>query len=239
MESRRVPADHGATLHVGVSGEGHDVLVLSGGPGCVHYLEHDHLVPPGVRAWHPEPRGVGRSSGGTHGLAEAVADLEAVRRAAGVASWTVLGHSWGCDLAMRYALDHPTSVERVVGVAGRGLQQDRSWSRVYEELEDTEPEVTIDGDPAVHESLKASFSEWIHEPDLWRRLADCPVPMGFYAAELDIRLPWPLQQLAALVPTGSYEVVPGVPHNFWSTHPDVWVATVARALEGPDRSSSP
>jgi proline iminopeptidase len=36
MRSLRVPADDGALLHVGVTGEGPDVVVLSGGPGCVH-----------------------------------------------------------------------------------------------------------------------------------------------------------------------------------------------------------
>lgn len=44
--------------------------------------------------------------------------------------------------------------------------------------------------------------DWIHEPPLWRRLADCQVPMRFIAAGNDIRPSWPLQQLAELVPEG-------------------------------------
>ncbi|GEP39731.1 hypothetical protein NPS01_33940 [Nocardioides psychrotolerans] len=59
----RVEVD-GASLHGGVTGAGPDVLVLSGGPGCVHYLEQDKIAPVGHRAWYPEPRGVGRSGGG-------------------------------------------------------------------------------------------------------------------------------------------------------------------------------
>ena len=43
---------------------------------------------------------------------------------------------------------------------------------------------------------------------LWRRLADSPVPMQFIAAGNDIRPSWPLAQLAALVPRGSFTTVP-------------------------------
>ncbi|MET8778353.1 hypothetical protein ABZV58_25400 [Nocardia sp. NPDC004654] len=40
-----MPADDGSLLRVGVTGRGPDVVVLSGGPGCVHYLEDDALAP--------------------------------------------------------------------------------------------------------------------------------------------------------------------------------------------------
>lgn len=216
-------------LHVSVLGHGPDVVVLPGGPGSVNYLAADELAPRGRRAWYPDPRGVGRSPGGPHSMAEAVADLEETRRSQGVDRWVVLGHSWGGDLAVRYALDHPESVSRVVAVAGTGIQKDRTWQRTYESLRDTEPDIPIEWIPAVHEALGASFTEWIHEPDLLRRLADSPVPMTFIAAEHDIRPSWPLQQLAALVPNGSFEIVPGVPHDFWSTHPEVWVSVISRA----------
>ena len=57
-------------------------------------------------------RGAGRSGGGPHDMAQAVADLETVRRALGIDAWLVLGHSWGSDLAVRYALEHPALVPR-------------------------------------------------------------------------------------------------------------------------------
>ncbi|MBB6629228.1 alpha/beta hydrolase [Nocardioides sp. KIGAM211] len=232
MQASRVEVD-GVELHVGVTGEGPDVVVLSGGPGCVHYLERDEIAPAGYRCWYPEPRGVGRSGGGPHTMERAVDDLEAIRAAMGVERWTVLGHSWGSDLAVRYAVDHPEAVEGVVGLCGRGPQRDRHWSEAYEAGRPDEPVVDIAFDPGVHASLGASFTEWIHTPDLWRGLADCDVPMRFIAAEHDIRPSWPLAQLAALVRHGSFETVPGVPHDFWSTHPDVWRATVARACSIP------
>jgi proline iminopeptidase len=229
MDERVVAARDGVRLHVGGSGSGTDVVMLSGGPGCVQYLEEDRLVPAGVRAWFPEPRGVGRSGGGGHTMAQAVEDLESIRVALGIDEWIVLGHSWGCDLAVRYALDRPISVSRVIGIAGHGLHKDRTWSQQYEELKGTEPELAIPWEPVVWQALQDSFVEWIHEPQLFRALADSPVPMKIIAAGNDIRPSWPLQQLAALVPAGTFDVVPDVPHDFWSTHPDTWLDVVTAA----------
>ena len=219
----------GVALHVGVAGLGPDLVVLSGGPGCVQYLERDEISPPDHRAWYPEPRGVGRSGGGPHTMERAIADLEGVREAVGVDSWTVVGHSWGCDLAVRYAVEHPEAVTAVVGIAGRGPQRDRTWSEAYESGTAEEPVVDLDWVPEVHASLSDSFTGWIHGPDLWRGLADCQVPMHFIAAGEDIRPSWPLAQLASLVPRGTFSTVPGVPHDFWYTHPDVWTRVVSTA----------
>ncbi|WP_283305898.1 alpha/beta hydrolase [Rhodococcus sp. IEGM 1409] len=223
----------GVRLHIDVGGSGADILVLSGGPGCVHYLAHDELLPEGMRAWCPEPRGVGRSGGGAHTMAEAVADLELVRSTFGIDSWVVLGHSWGSDLAVRYALDCPESVSSVVGIAGHGLHKDRTWSKQYEA--GIEPDLQIPWEPVVWQSLQESFIEWIHEPQLFRQLADSPVPMTFLAAADDIRPSWPLHQLAALVPNGHFGVVDGVAHNFWQSHPDLWrkIVTEACAMQSP------
>lgn len=226
----------GAALHVGVTGEGPDVVVLSGGPGCVQYLERDEIAPRVHRAWYPEPRGVGRSGGGPHTMEQALADLEGIRGALGIGRWIVLGHSWGCDLAVRYALEHPEAVRGVVGVAGKGPQRDRTWSAAYEAGKAREPVIDIDWVPEVHAALTESFTEWIHQPDLWRRLADSQVPMHLVVAGADIRPSWPLRQLAQLLPRGTMTEVPGVPHDFWLTHPEAWSAAVAEAcatVSGP------
>jgi proline iminopeptidase len=228
MESRTIQVA-GVDLHVGVTGEGPDVVVLSGGPGCVQYLEREEISPPGHRAWYPEPRGVGRSGGGPHSMERGIADLEGIREAVGVEAWIVMGHSWGCDIAVRYAMEHPQVVRAVIGIAGRGPQRDRTWSEAYESGQATEPAVDIEWVPEVHSSLSDSFTQWIHRSDLWRRLADCEVPMRFIAAGDDIRPPWPMRQLAALVRQGTYWEVPGVPHDFWSTHPDAWTKAVTNA----------
>lgn len=229
VDELTVPAADGVPLHVSCTGEGADVVVLSGGPGCVHYLADEGIAPAGLRSWFPEPRGVGRSGGGPHDMARAVADLEDVRRSLGVARWVVLGHSWGSDLAVRYALDHPERVAAVVGIAGHGLHKDRNWSEVYEAQRHTEDAIHIDWSQEVHAALSESFLEWIHEPGLYRSLADSPVRMRFIAASNDIRPDWPLRQLAELAPAGSFELVGGVDHNFWTTDPERWIEVVTAA----------
>jgi proline iminopeptidase len=84
-----------------------------------------------------------------------------------------------------------------VGVAGHGLHKDRTWSQIYEASQYLEPDLEIVWEPVVHTALNASFVQWIHEPDLLRRLADSDVAMTFLAPQHDIRPSWPLQQLAA------------------------------------------
>ena len=59
------------------------------------------------------------------------------------------------------------------------------------------------------------------------QLADCDVPMAFVAAGDDIRPSWPLAQLARTVRRGTFTTLPDVPHDFWSTHPEVWARTVS------------
>ncbi|MFC5006756.1 alpha/beta fold hydrolase [Dactylosporangium cerinum] len=233
MESQIIHLNATA-LHVGVTGHGPDVVVLTGGPGCAQYLERDDIAPRNHRAWYPEPRGVGRSDGGPHTMEEAIADLEGIRVAVGVQTWIVVGHSWGCDLAVRYAVEHPEAVAAVVGIAGRGPQRDRTWSEAYEAGKAAEPVVDIDWVPEVHAALSKSFTEWIHQRDLWSGLAACTVPMHFIAAGDDIRPPWSLAQIAALVQRGRFSTVPDVPHDFWFTHPEVWTQTVTDACTDYD-----
>jgi len=55
------------------------------------------------------------------GLAQAVADIERVRRILGVEKVVVLGHSWGGFLASLYAAEFPEHVEGLVLVAPAGV----------------------------------------------------------------------------------------------------------------------
>jgi proline iminopeptidase len=223
---RRTVAVPGAELAVTIRGEGPAVVVLSGGPGCVHYLDEDGLCPPGLRTICPVPRGVGPSTGGPHDMATAVADLEAVRLALDLENWVAVGHSWGSDLALRYAIDRPEAVRGVVGVAGHGIHRDRDWSQAYEEGLALRPEAPIAYDADVHAALGASFRDWIHSPSVFADLARLRVPTLLLAAELDVRPDWPLRQLAELIPSAIFDVIDGVPHDLFVTHPPAWVAAV-------------
>ncbi|WP_150245613.1 prolyl aminopeptidase [Nocardiopsis quinghaiensis] len=106
---------------------GQPALVLHGGPGggChpgyTRFLDTDHY-----RIIMLDQRGSGRSTPNarhpstdlttntTHHL---IKDIEALRLHRGVATWLVLGASWGSTLGLAYAQAHPTRVSALVLVA--------------------------------------------------------------------------------------------------------------------------
>jgi proline iminopeptidase len=112
----------GAQLFSLEVGDGPDVAVLlHGGPGASHdYLrpQLDALAEPGRRRlFYYDQRGGGRSPldpgvkpGGfqTH-----VADLEAIRLHLRREKLVLVGYSWGALLAMLYAIEHPSRVEKL------------------------------------------------------------------------------------------------------------------------------
>ena len=76
-----------------------------------------------------DQRGCGRSSadGGPFTIAQAVDDLDQVHAALGFDRWAVAGHSWGAELALRYAArrqDRTVAVAYIGGVgAGNGFRE--------------------------------------------------------------------------------------------------------------------
>lgn len=122
----------GNQLWVATSGEGPPVVCCHGGPGLWDYLgdladllDDSHLV---VRF---DQRGCGRSTtaGGPFTVAQAVDDLERLRQARGVDRWAVLGHSWGAELALRYAAAYPDRTTAVACLAGVGAGE--AWREPY------------------------------------------------------------------------------------------------------------
>jgi proline iminopeptidase len=114
-----LPAGHGR-LYVREIGSGMPLVVIHGGPDFNHnYLlpEMDRLAS-AFRLIYYDQRGRGKSSAGT--LPEEVSidseieDLEALRRHVGLESVALLGHSWGCLLAMEYAIRYPERASHLV-----------------------------------------------------------------------------------------------------------------------------
>jgi proline iminopeptidase len=120
-----------ATLYVEVLGAapGVPLVVVNGGPGFDHTYEH--IAMPGTTsAWDTiarkrrvvfyDQRGNGRSGalkpGQPCGLADQIADLEAVRAHLGVDQLDLLGHSWGGFLVMAYAARYPQHIRHLVTV---------------------------------------------------------------------------------------------------------------------------
>lgn len=121
-------------------GAGPPVVVLHGGPGA----HHDYLLPgfdtlAGERTLiYYDQRGGGRSPAKRAepvGWREHVADLEALRTLWGLPRLTLVGYSWGGLLAMLYATEHPTRVERLglVSPAPTWLAAREEFERRFQE----------------------------------------------------------------------------------------------------------
>ncbi len=118
QDSLRLPD---VTLHYQTMGRGEPVLILSGGPGASSaYLERVYEdVARHARAILLDQRGTGRSvlthtDSTTLTLRLAVEDIETLRKRLGVEKLTLLGHSWGGQLAMAYTVAHPAHVRALI-----------------------------------------------------------------------------------------------------------------------------
>jgi proline iminopeptidase len=126
-----IPKEQGSTFKAnGVTiwyelrgdGPGTPLVVANGGPGFDHGYLHcspawDRLAK-GRKVVFYDQRGNGRSSalkdGAPCGLAEQVADLDALRDHLGLPKIDLLGHSWGGYLAMAYAARHPERIAHLL-----------------------------------------------------------------------------------------------------------------------------
>ena len=133
-EAETVTTDDGIRLWAVRSGRGAPLVLCHGGPGLwdmfgdVAGMFTDTAT---VVRW--DQRGCGRSerSAGPWTSERLVADLDAVRRHFGLERMTLLGHSWGAQLALSYALAHPERVSALVYVSGTGIGPDSDWHDAY------------------------------------------------------------------------------------------------------------
>lgn len=216
----------GVPLWSYASGSGQPVLLISGGPGVCDYLkpvagmlERDFQV---IRF---DPRGCGRSGGSasSYGLDVGLADLEALRVAYGYDNWLVVGHSWGADLGLAYALRYPESARGLVSLSGTGIQNDRDWKEAYtrgkERVEEMMPAFDYPVNKEVHRALINSWRNYIKEPTLLARLSQSQVETLFLTAQKDIRPSWPIAQLAHLMPRARHAEIDGASHYSWIDAP--------------------
>jgi proline iminopeptidase len=112
----------GAELWTAVSGTGPPVVCLHGGPATWDYLAPlAGLLDDTFTVIRFDQRGCGRSTGdGPFTIAQAVEDLDQVRAAFGFDQWAVAGHSWGAELAIRYAARHQDRTTAVACISGVG-----------------------------------------------------------------------------------------------------------------------
>jgi proline iminopeptidase len=110
----------GAQLYFREIGNGPPLVILHGGPD----FNHNYLLPDLDRlssAFHLiyyDQRGRGKSSRGVAPEAvdinSEVHDLDRLRQYFGLGEIAVLGHSWGCVLAMEYATCHSDRVSHLI-----------------------------------------------------------------------------------------------------------------------------
>lgn len=111
---------NGTQLFYKVIGTGTPLFVLHGGPGDSHryLLPHLEELAKDYQLILYDQRGTGQSDGqidsSTISVDQFVEDLEALRVSLGQDKVSLLGHSWGADLAMFYAIKYPEHLDRLI-----------------------------------------------------------------------------------------------------------------------------
>ncbi len=120
-----LPVEGGHTLYWEQCGnpEGKPILFLHGGPGMgISAYHRTFFNPDEYRIILFDQRGSGKSlpfsSLENNTTWDLVDDIERLREHLGVKDWVVFGGSWGCTLALSYAIKHP---EQVQGLILRGI----------------------------------------------------------------------------------------------------------------------
>ena len=107
-------------------------MFCHGGPGLWDTMA-DVAASLSAAVYRWDQRGCGRSQRrGPYSVARTLADLDAVRAHFGLARMALLGHSWGAQLALRYALAYPERVTELVYVSGTGIDHGSTWHDAYE-----------------------------------------------------------------------------------------------------------
>jgi len=230
----RYIASGGASIWTHARGTAHrgSILLCSGGPGCCDYLlPVSEMLEDTFQVIRFEQRGCGRSTAdGQYDLQTILRDMEAIREAYGLDTWTVGGHSWGADLSLIYALAHPARAEAVLFMAGVGLQCNRQWYEAYRAgraaCGEDMPAFEFPFNPEVNEQGNRSFREYVQQPKLYSRLAALQCPVLFLCGGEDIRPQWPADQLHNLLPNSTFRILPEAAHYLWLHAPE----PVRRAL---------
>jgi proline iminopeptidase len=102
-------------------GTGTPIIVVHGGPG----LDHAYFLPQMLELAKDhqlifyDQRGSGKSletelSPELMNVNQFIQDLEDLRKDLGLNSFVLLGHSWGGELAMHYAVTYPESISALI-----------------------------------------------------------------------------------------------------------------------------
>jgi proline iminopeptidase len=105
------------SLFVKVMGRGHPLLLMHGGPGLDHStLSSLRPLADRFTLIFYDHRANGRSTGAVESMTweNLVADADALREKLGFDQWAVLGHSFGGNVALEYALRYPARLSHLL-----------------------------------------------------------------------------------------------------------------------------
>jgi proline iminopeptidase len=118
------------SLFVEVVGHGYPLVLMHGGPGADHWtMQPFRRLEDRFTLIFYDHRGNGRSAGApvsSMTWENLTADAEALRQRLGSERWAVLGHSFGGQVALEYALRYPDSLSHLVLLDTGG---DSRWAR--------------------------------------------------------------------------------------------------------------
>jgi len=130
QQIRRRTSIRDVSLYVDVVGHGYPLLLMHGGPGADHWtLRPFRACADQFTLVFYDHRCNGRSQGApvsSMTWENLTADAEALRERLGFQRWAVLGHSFGGQVALEYALRYPDSLSHLVLLDTGG---DTQWSR--------------------------------------------------------------------------------------------------------------
>ncbi len=258
-----VTADDGCRLWTAAAGDGPPLVLCHGGPGLWDYFADLAALLGGLgrRVVRWDQRGCGRSERrGPYTVDRFVADLDAVRVHLGAPRIALLGHSWGARLALRYALDHPDRVDRLLYVAGTGIDPDRTWRPAFHRAIARrlagEPAATGDRDDAVRQwsadfvdrrtaraNAERMATPWFdinyecgqalnaeRDHDMASRCRGLAVPVLIVDGDRDLRPRRAVDSLAAALPDVRRVTLTGAGHLPWAEDPDGFRRAVADCL---------
>ncbi len=162
MPSTQIELTDGARLWTTVTGDGPPVVLCHGGPGLWDYLGPlGELLGDRFTVIRFDQRGCGRSTGGgPFTVAQAVDDLDELRTAYGFDRWAVIGHSWGAELALRYAARHRDSTTVVGYLSGIGAGDDYRVPYAEERARRLGPDLPRWTELGSHIRTPAEEHEW-------------------------------------------------------------------------------
>lgn len=144
---------NGAKLFYWTEGHGEPLLVIEGGPGAAGYLDpFFHELADQFTVIHF--RGLGRAKSdlaaraSDYSFSRDVEDVEGFRRALGLETLNLFGHSYGGLLVIGYTLKYPSAVQRLV--VANGLFSAEGWQQ---------------GDDNVASQLR------YQHPELWAKIS--------------------------------------------------------------------